>query len=509
MAHNSLRRTSTAFASLRTETRSLRPIPRSRRPHTRAIAAATCLPALMLTMASAPTLVEPQYSSSLARITVQTPRSGSTARPSSAKYTASLTEAHFECGAVAGYIAGYGTTNVPAANIAVSGAFYIGDHGYALGGSGFGGSGVPPYSSDRSGGFSFVLGSASGLGGTALGQLKPDEGVFDWQIALEGPTGIATTDVIATGQLGVPAPRCSKHNNPITGACLPDCSHIAAMADMPNGKGYWLLDSNGSVYSYGDARLYGSLRNKHLPKPVIGIPAAQIGPAVGMAATPDGKGYWLVSVAGDVYSFGDARNYGSLSSRLIHSPIIAMGDLPDGKGYWLLSTNGSVYPFGGARTHGSAEPRHLRLPLIAMAATSDGRGYWLLDIDGKIYSFGDAHNYGSADLYWGRARPICVGAIPTNWQGYADGCADATGIAPTQDGHGYLVSANGALKQLYRFGDAAIEGQALLGSSGILAGPDSGGYWEWDSEGSVYNLGDTSFHGSITRCCEILREPGQ
>jgi hypothetical protein len=34
-------------------------------------------------------------------------------------------------------------------------------------------------------------------------------------------------------------------------------------------------------------------------------------PIVGMDATPDGKGYWLVASDGGIFSFGDARFYGS------------------------------------------------------------------------------------------------------------------------------------------------------------------------------------------------------
>ena len=34
-------------------------------------------------------------------------------------------------------------------------------------------------------------------------------------------------------------------------------------------------------------------------------------PIVGMAATPDGKGYWLVGKDGGVFAFGDAHFYGS------------------------------------------------------------------------------------------------------------------------------------------------------------------------------------------------------
>src|SRR5689334_12193963 len=34
-------------------------------------------------------------------------------------------------------------------------------------------------------------------------------------------------------------------------------------------------------------------------------------PVVGMAATPDGRGYWLVASDGGIFTFGDAPFYGS------------------------------------------------------------------------------------------------------------------------------------------------------------------------------------------------------
>jgi hypothetical protein len=56
------------------------------------------------------------------------------------------------------------------------------------------------------------------------------------------------------------------------------------------------------VFSFGDAHPYGSLANK-TPQPIVGITAA-----------PNGKGYWLVSSNGKVYNFGAARNLGGAPS---------------------------------------------------------------------------------------------------------------------------------------------------------------------------------------------------
>ena len=67
------------------------------------------------------------------------------------------------------------------------------------------------------------------------------------------------------------------------------------MAATPGGKGYWLVASDGGVFSYGDAAFHGSTGGSPLNKPIVG-----------MAATPDGGGYWLVATDGGIFSYGDA-----------------------------------------------------------------------------------------------------------------------------------------------------------------------------------------------------------
>jgi len=47
-------------------------------------------------------------------------------------------------------------------------------------------------------------------------------------------------------------------------------------------------------------------------------------PIVGMAATPDGGGYWLVASDGGIFSFGDGDFYGSTGGTSITGPITAM-----------------------------------------------------------------------------------------------------------------------------------------------------------------------------------------
>ena len=62
-------------------------------------------------------------------------------------------------------------------------------------------------------------------------------------------------------------------------------------------------------------------------------------PIQAMAATADGRGYWLVAADGGVFTFGDARFFGSAASSQAGGPpatYVAMASAPRGDGYWLL-----------------------------------------------------------------------------------------------------------------------------------------------------------------------------
>jgi hypothetical protein len=43
-----------------------------------------------------------------------------------------------------------------------------------------------------------------------------------------------------------------------------------------------------------------------------------------MAATPDGRGYWLVASDGGIFTGGDAQFYGSTGGITLNRPIVGM-----------------------------------------------------------------------------------------------------------------------------------------------------------------------------------------
>ena len=156
---------------------------------------------------------------------------------------------------------------------------------------------------------------------------------------------------------------------------------IVGMAATPDGQGYWLVASDGGIFTFGDAEFYGSTGAIHLNKPIVG-----------MAATPDGKGYWLVASDGGIFTFGDAAFYGSTGAIHLNQPIVGMAATPDGTGYWLVATDGGIFTFGDAPFYGSTGAIHLNQPIVGMAATPDGKGYWLVASDGGVFTFGDARS---------------------------------------------------------------------------------------------------------------------
>ncbi len=233
--------------------------------------------------------------------------------------------------------------------------------------------------------------------------------------------------------------------------------------------GYWFVARDGGIFSFGDAKFYGSMGGKHLNKPIVG-----------MASTPDGGGYWFVASDGGIFSFGDAKFYGSMGNKHLNAPIVGMASTPDGGGYWFVASDGGIFSFGDAKFYGSMGNRRLNAPIVGMAATPGGGGYWFVASDGGIFSFGDAKFYGS------------MGNKHLN--------APIVGMASTPDGGGYwFVASDGGI---FSFGDAKFYGS--MGGRrlnapivGMASTPDGMGYWFVASDGGIFSFGDAKFYGSM------------
>ena len=187
-------------------------------------------------------------------------------------------------------------------------------------------------------------------------------------------------------------------------------------------------------------------------------------PVVGMAATPDGGGYWLVAADGGIFTFGDAAFHGSAGALQLNRPIVGMAATPDGGGYWLVAADGGIFTFGDAAFHGSAGGTGNGVPAVAVAATPDGGGYWLafgapLPLLGKIVGIDPGHNGQNYAAPQFIDQPV--------WNGRAAEACDTTGTAAD----------SGYSEAQFNF-NVAIDLQADLGAEGaqvVLTRPDNAG----------------------------------
>ena len=88
------------------------------------------------------------------------------------------------------------------------------------------------------------------------------------------------------------------------------------------GDGYWLVASDGGVFNFGNAGFMGSMGGQPLNKPIVSIapgPYALNFSNFSLQAT----GYWLVASDGGVFSFGQANFFGSLGALKLASPVSA------------------------------------------------------------------------------------------------------------------------------------------------------------------------------------------
>ena len=233
-------------------------------------------------------------------------------------------------------------------------------------------------------------------------------------------------------------------------------------APAPDRSGYWMLDTAGGVYAFGDASFYGA------PGPV---------PATNIAASPSGNGYWVVDALGAVSGYGDAAVMGGRPPLRANERTTAISATPDGRGYWLFTNTGRVFPFGSAPFLGDMSGIPLNGQVLGSVSTPSGRGYYMVASDGGIFAFGDAAFHGSMGDHHLNGRVV--------------------GLAPDPDGSGYwLVATDGGI---FAF-DAGFHGS--MGSShlnqpvvGMVAYGD--GYLMVASDGGIFDFSSKPFRGSL------------
>jgi hypothetical protein len=286
-----------------------------------------------------------------------------------------------------------------------------------------------------------------------------------------GPTLPSNADTGTSTTADFKAVSCTARGACDAGGSFTDTSHTEQplLGTSTPSPGYWEVAGDGGIFSFGQAKFYGSMGGQTLNEPIVG-----------MATVPGDGGYREVASDGGIFSFGTAKFFGSMGGQPLNEPIVGMAATPDGQGYWLVASDGGIFAFGDAKFFGSMGGQSLNKPIVGIAPTPSGQGYWEVASDGGIFAFGDAAFYGSMG---GQAlnEPI-------------------VGIAANVTGKGYWeVASDGGI---FSFGDTQFFGSMggqLLNKPivGLMSTFDGQGYWELASDGGIFSFGDAGFQGSM------------
>ena len=237
------------------------------------------------------------------------------------------------------------------------------------------------------------------------------------------------------------------------------------------GRGYWVLRGDGSVFGFGPVPYAGSAHGA----------AGSVSEA--LEPTPSGEGYWIVTADGSVFGFGDAAAtyHGSPRDVGVTSGVVQLAPTVEGDGYWALRSDGSVFGFGAATYLGSPRDHGFTGVAVGFVPTESGAGYWIASADGSLFGFGDA-----ASRYFGSPRD----------QGVRAGVVS---IDRTESGAGYwLATADGSV---FGYGDAAYHGSMhgrLEHPLTALEAALEGGYRLLGADGAVFTFGPAAYLGSAS-----------
>jgi hypothetical protein len=219
---------------------------------------------------------------------------------------------------------------------------------------------------------------------------------------------------------------------------LPLQRPVVGITPTADRSGYWLVASDGGLFAFGDASFYGSIPGLgYAPAGAVGAPHPLNAPVVGMVPTADGGGYFMVASDGGVFTFGDARFAGSCPGigGCAGSAVAVMPD-GSGNGYWVVTATGNVYTFGDAPYYGG--PGTQGSVVVSAVGTPDGQGYWILFANGTVTGFGDAANLGGPIGAASGADPATAIFTTADGGGYwvttATGAVYTYGDAPYQGG---------------------------------------------------------------------------
>jgi len=171
---------------------------------------------------------------------------------------------------------------------------------------------------------------------------------------------------------------------------------FVSVTSTPSGQGYWLLTAYGHVLAY-NAPYYGSadfagatvcraINDQPCTPTMQGRAVLTPLAAAGMAPTDGGKGYVIVERDGSVARFGKAPSCALPTGT---SVVGVAADYRTG-GYWAATTNGHVYACQAPNWPYKA----IAGTVAGIAGLDNGLGYRLVTTNGQVYDYGAATWHG-------------------------------------------------------------------------------------------------------------------
>lgn len=245
-----------------------------------------------------------------------------------------------------------------------------------------------------------------------------------------------------------------------------------SMASHPT-RGYWVLDSTGWVYGFGDAADYDSSRYDFGRVPLTDVHPNNM--AISIKGHPDGKGYWVLDITGKVYAYGSAGHFGEVpvpwpgTDKWGEDGLQAWDIAPTytGNGYWVIYGNGVIHGFG------DATPTYAQIPYtnvaLFMNTVVNSRylyqrhgmgvcghptkmGLWATTGSGEVFTFGEAKHYGQ--LKNRVFNPGMADSFRINASEFTKS------IECTKDGDGYWISFGSG--HIAAFGAAVNQGKTYI-----------------------------------------------
>ena len=255
----------------------------------------------------------------------------------------------------------------------------------------------------------------------------------------------------------------------------------ATTFEATNQSGYWMLGSDGAVFAFGGAQHHGDQAAVLRTNPSFRGSPNKGHESVDLEPSPSGDGYWILSNAGSIDAFGDARGRVFIDRSPALNPAeeaTGIATTPAGDGLWLFTSKGRVLSYGAAGHYGDMTGTALNGAVLDAIPSASGKGYYMVASDGGIFTFGDAVFRGS------------MGATPLN--------APVQSLVPNGSGDGYwLVASDGGI---FAFGNASFRGS--MGGrplnkpvTGMV--PFGNGYLMVGQDGGIFNFSDQLFFGSL------------